>query len=80
MKAVSYTHSEDSKLDKGLEIDMMTSQSFGDNVGFAFNLPVHEKSLGCYGCELFVSDPRQMYIDGEPLIPADKPSDNYIKV
>ena len=64
MKIVSYTHSEDSKLDKGLEIDMMTSQSFGDNVGFAFNLPVHEKSLGCYGCSLFVSDPRQMYIDG----------------
>ena len=51
VKVNTYTHADSETIGgQDLTIDQFTGINFGDDVGFAFNLPVFEKSNHCFDC------------------------------
>ena len=83
-KIVSYTHSESSTIGgNDIPMEKFTSTNHGDNIGFAYNLPLFEKARGCYQCPAFASgdhDWSYVTVDGVQYYQASTASDNFLKV
>lgn len=66
--------------DNKLAIETYIGTSYGDNVEFAFDLPLYAMSYGCYDCSLNPDELRTIEVDGKQYNISTTPSDNYIKV
>ena len=52
IQVMNYTQTQESDLGgDGLKVVSFKGTSHGNDVGFAFNLPVYEKPFKCYGCQ-----------------------------
>jgi len=84
IKVVPYTHQSSSSLKSGdkneLQVDTFAGMSHGDNVGFAYNLPVFEKPYGCFGCYQNPDEFRSVQVDGNQYQVATSDSDNFLTV
>ena len=84
IKIISYKHSESQTLGgNDIPLEKFTTDNHGDNVGFAYNLPVFEKARGCYQCPVFAAgnhDWTYVSVDGTQYYQASTPSDNYLIV
>ncbi len=81
VKIESFTHSKSSSIgNEDLTIESFTGVNYGDDIGFAFNLPLFEKSSNCYDCNINPDELREVQIDGSDYKVATQASENFIKV
>lgn len=83
LKVMTFKHQESSNLgdDKsGLRVEKFEATSSANDISFAYNLPLYEKPLDCYGCTEYAEDLRTVKVDGGQYNISATPSDNYITV